>query len=162
MIITVLSDTHQDYPDIMLEHIFSTYCSTADMVLHCGDMVSESVWAFFNAHPHFFAVQGNCDMEPLRGSLPMLREVNADKVRIGMGHGWGPRSQVGQAVASQFVDVDIVCYGHTHIRDWHQDTHGVWLLNPGSVFWPRDGQRGLAQLRLEAGQPPTVEWITLP
>lgn len=47
MIITVLSDTHMDYPDAVLEHIFTTYCVSAEMVLHCGDMVSEPVWNFF-------------------------------------------------------------------------------------------------------------------
>lgn len=161
MIITVLSDTHMDYPDAVLEHIFTTYCVSAEMVLHCGDMVSEPVWNFFHAHPKFFAVQGNCDTGALRGALPMVRDIDADGMRIGMGHGWGPRSQVGKTVASQFEGVAVVCYGHTHIRDWHQEPDGVWLLNPGSVLWPRDGQCGLAQLVLEPGHAPAVRWITL-
>lgn len=161
MIISVLSDTHLESPDIVLEAVFDRYCRHADMVLHCGDMVGESTWALFNCHPAFYAVQGNCDLPPLRGSLPVLREVEVAGWRIGMGHGWGPRSQVGDAVADQFHGVDLVCYGHTHIRDWRKRSDGVWLLNPGSLFWPRSGDGGLARLHLEAGQEPRVEWIAL-
>lgn len=161
MIITVLSDTHLEYPDGVIASVYDRYCLDADMVLHCGDMVGEETWAFFNAHPRFFAVQGNCDLPPLRGALPALRELDVEGVRIGMAHGWGPRSQVGNAVAAQFSGVDIVCYGHTHIRDWRILPDGTRLLNPGSLLWPRSGEGGLARLHLKAGRAPEVEWISL-
>ncbi|NLW82135.1 MAG: metallophosphoesterase family protein [Desulfovibrionales bacterium] len=161
MIVAVLSDTHLEQPDALLAALFERYCLDVDVLLHCGDCVGEETWAFLNAHPHFLAVQGNCDLPPLRGALPMLREVELAGFRIGMGHGWGPRSRVGETVASQFHRVDLVCYGHTHIRDWHQRDDGLWMLNPGSLFWPRSGEAGLARLTLERGRPPEVEWITI-
>lgn len=158
MIVLVLSDTHLEFPDVALEKFFNDVCLRADVLLHCGDMVGEETWAYFNTHPALYAVQGNCDLPPLRGALPPLWVLELEGFRIGMGHGWGPRSQVGHTVASQFSDVDLVCYGHTHIRDWHRNAEGVWLLNPGSVFWPRDGEGGFARLTLRAGRPPAVEW----
>jgi len=160
MIVAVISDTHLESPDRYLDAVFRKYCLTADALLHCGDCVGEETWAFLNTHPHFFAVQGNCDLPPLTGALPVLREVELNGFTIGMAHGWGPRSQVGATVAAQFDSVDLVCYGHTHIRDWRM-IGGTRLLNPGSVFWPRSGEGGLARLILEKKREPEVEWITL-
>ncbi len=160
MIVAVISDTHLESPDRYLDAVFRKYCLPADALLHCGDCVGEETWAFLNTHPHFFAVQGNCDLPPLTGALPVLREVELNGFTIGMAHGWGPRSQVGATVAAQFDGVDLVCYGHTHIRDWRM-IGCTRLLNPGSVFWPRSGEGGLARLILEKGREPEAEWITL-
>jgi len=161
MIVAVMSDTHLDQPDALLAALFQRYCLSADVLLHCGDFVGEDTWSFLNAHPRFYSVQGNCDLHSLGGTVPALRELELEGFTIGMGHGWGPRSRVGDAVAGQFPDADIVCYGHTHIRDWRRTVAGTWLLNPGSMFWPRSGEGGFALLHLHAGQAPEVEWITL-
>lgn len=161
MIVAVVSDTHLEQPNARLAEVFELYCRDADVLLHCGDCVGEDTWAFLNAHPRFYSVQGNCDLPPLRSALPALREIELEGFRIGMGHGWGPRSHVGDIVASQFQGVDIVCYGHTHIRDWKQTSDSVWRLNPGSLFWPRSGSGGMAKLFLVRGHLPQVEWITL-
>ena len=32
-------------------------------------------------------------------------------------------------------------YGHTH-RYFNEKIDGVWVINPGSVTYPRDGQAG--------------------
>lgn len=161
MIVAVISDTHLERPDRLLAAVFDRYCLDADVLLHCGDCVGEETWSFLNAHPRFFSVQGNCDLPPLWGALPALRELELEGFRLGMGHGWGPRSRVGDAVASQFPAADIVCYGHTHIRDWRCLESGTRLLNPGSLFWPRAGKGGLARLILERGREPDVDWVTL-
>jgi len=161
MIVAVISDTHLEQPDSMLATVFERYCLRADVLLHCGDCVGDETWSYLNAHPRFYSVQGNCDLPPLWGTLPALRELELEGFRLGMGHGWGPRSKVGEVVAGQFSAVDIVCYGHTHIRDWRRLATGTWLLNPGSLFWPRSGEGGLAMLSLRQGQTPEVDWITL-
>lgn len=161
MIVAVMSDTHLERPDRNLEAVMERYCRQADVLLHCGDAVGEETWAYLNSHPRLYAVQGNCDLPPLRGALPALREVQLAGFRLGMAHGWGPRSQVWSAVLSQFPGVDLICYGHTHIRDWRRLDDGIWVLNPGSLFWPRAGEGGLALLTLEQGREPCVEWITL-
>ena len=161
MIVAVISDTHLSWPSRSLENVMKTVLLPADLLLHCGDIISEEVWAYLHSHPRFYAVQGNCDLPPLRGSLPALREVDIAGWRVGMAHGWGPRPQVWQVVAEQFPNVDLICYGHTHIRDWRQLADGRWILNPGSFLWPRDGQAGLALLHLAQGQVPHVDWINL-
>lgn len=159
MIVAVLSDTHLEYPTPGLAAAFDKYCRSADMLLHCGDCVSGETWAFLNAHPCFRAVLGNYDHPDLHGALPVRREVEAGSFRIGMAHGWG-RGSVAESVAAEFRDVDLVCYGHTHIRDWGM-RDGVWVLNPGSFSRPRDGMPGLALLTLQEGLPPAVQWVTV-
>lgn len=161
MIVAVMSDTHLEQPDSRLAAIFERYCRDADVLLHCGDHHGEETWSFLNSHPNFYSVQGNCDPLSMGACVPMLRELDLNGFRLGMGHGWGPRSRVGDAVAGQFSDADVVCYGHTHIRDWRKSDKGVWLLNPGSLFWPRSGPGGMARLHLRAGRDPEVEWITI-
>ncbi|NLV96509.1 MAG: metallophosphoesterase family protein [Desulfovibrionales bacterium] len=161
MIIAVISDTHLAYPNATLERIFESYCLDADMLLHCGDCVGEETWAYLNSHPRFFAVQGNCDLPPLRGALPPQLELECAGFTLGMAHGWGPRSLVGETVAQLFSGVHIVCYGHTHIRDWRKLSQGPWLLNPGSLFLPRSGAAGMVRLYLQPKTLPEVEWINV-
>lgn len=159
MRIAVLSDTHLVEPDAALLAVFRRYLEPADMVFHLGDAVGEPVWAMLNAHAHFVAVAGNCDHPVLQAALPRLRRVEAGGLVFGMAHGWGPRSQVGATVAAQFPDAAIVLYGHTHKRHWERLPDGRWLLNPGSLFWPRDdAPGGLAILHLGAAAP-QVEWV---
>jgi predicted phosphodiesterase len=68
---------------------------------------------------------------------------------------------VGATVAAQFPDAAIVLYGHTHKRHWERLPDGRWLLNPGSLMWPRDdGPGGLAIMHLGAGDP-QVQWVDL-
>ena len=159
MRIAVLSDTHLVEPDAALLAVFRRYLEPADLVFHLGDAVGEPVWAMLNAHAHFVAVAGNCDHPVLQAALPRLRRVEAGGLVFGMAHGWGPRSQVGVTVAAQFPDAAIVLYGHTHKRHWERLPDGRWLLNPGSLFWPRDdAPGGLAILHLGAAAP-QVEWV---
>lgn len=161
MIVGVLSDTHLHQPNAMLASAYQRHLRDTDVLLHCGDMIGEATWDYFNSHAYFYAVQGNCDAPALRGALPALRELELKGFRLGLAHGWGPRSQVGKTVADHFPGLDVVCYGHTHVRDWQCLPSGTWLLNPGSLFLPRSGPGGAALLFLHPGKPPTVQWIDL-
>ncbi|WP_419781333.1 metallophosphoesterase family protein [Maridesulfovibrio sp.] len=138
MKIAVISDTHLREPDNRLAEVFNKYLADADLLLHCGDMVSFSMWQFFCQHPNFHAALGNCDEWALSDYLQPLESVNFHGLRIGIAHGWGSRSQVSRNVADSFgPDFDLVCYGHTHIQDW-SIVNGRQMLNPGSLTSPRD------------------------
>ena len=134
MLLAVLSDTHMTRPTRLLERAWKRHLSLADVVLHCGDLTGFETWEFLNRHPRFHAVQGNCDMEfRLSDELePMLR-LDLDGLRVGLAHGWGPRSQVPVKVARAFgPGFDLVCHGHTHVP-FFGPVEGVVLLNPGSL-----------------------------
>jgi putative phosphoesterase len=137
MRLAVISDSHLSIPDDRFERVYARHLSGADALLHCGDMVSPELYHSLCRHPRFLAVRGNCDTFRLDHELPPtlsaeLAVAPGRSLRIGMAHGWGERSTVWQRVAELFPGFDLVCYGHTHRRDWTQrgQTH---LLNPGSL-----------------------------
>jgi putative phosphoesterase len=49
------------------------------------------------------------------------------------------------------VDVARVVFGHTHVQ-FQRDSHGIELLNPGSVGMPWDGDHRAAYAVIDAGQ----------
>jgi putative phosphoesterase len=78
-------------------------------------------------------VRGNCDWDPALADLKPALTAKVGTLTVGVTHGWGPRSQVPVKVAEAFgPDYDLVCYGHTHARDWSV-VSGVRLVNPGSL-----------------------------
>ncbi len=137
MLLAVISDSHLSIPDDRFERVYARHLAGADALLHCGDMVSAELYHALCRHPHFIAVRGNCDHFLLDHDLPPTRSVELPlptgrTVRIGMAHGWGERPTVWRRVAELFPGFDLICYGHTHRRDWAEHD-GARLLNPGSL-----------------------------
>jgi len=137
MRLAVISDTHLSGPDGRFSALYDRYLQPSDAVLHCGDIVGADVYHFLCRHPRFFCVRGNCDHFVLDHDLPQslsraLPLPGGGELRFGMAHGWGERSTVWRRVFDLFHDVGLVCYGHTHRRDWREH-EGTRVLNPGSV-----------------------------
>jgi len=134
MKIAVISDTHMGSVPGWLDDVYSTWLAPADALIHCGDITSFETWSYFMQHDNFICVRGNCDWDPqLTDMLKPMLSIKLEALTLGVTHGWGPRSQVPVAVAQAFgPDYDLVCYGHTHARDWSV-VEGVQLLNPGSL-----------------------------
>lgn len=137
MLLAVISDSHIPAPNPWFGAVFDRYLAPADHLLHCGDMVGADLYHFLCTHKSFHAVRGNCDHFLTSGDLPTLHSFTlpvpcARPLTIGMAHGWGERSTVWQRVLDSFPAHDLVCYGHTHRRDWSEHG-GAFLLNPGSL-----------------------------
>lgn len=134
MKIAVISDTHMGTPSSWLDQVYSAWLEPADALVHCGDITSFATWSYFMQHPHFICVRGNCDWDPqLVEQLEPMVSVRLGGLTLGVTHGWGPRSQVPAKVAQAFApEHDLVCYGHTHARDWSV-REGIQLCNPGSL-----------------------------
>ncbi|GAB7021868.1 metallophosphoesterase family protein [Salidesulfovibrio brasiliensis] len=134
MLIAVISDTHMTTPGAWLQDVYEKHLAPADALLHCGDITTPAVWSFFMQHPNFHCVRGNCDWDPaLVDELDPMLSVKLGGLVVGLTHGWGPRPQVPEKVAEAFgPKYDLVCYGHTHARDWGK-RRGVQLCNPGSL-----------------------------
>jgi len=134
MQIAVISDTHMGNPPAWLDAVYARWLGPADALVHCGDITSVQTWSYFMQHDNFICVRGNCDWDPqLVDQLKPMETVRIGSLTIGATHGWGPRPQVSVKVAQAFGSgYDLVCYGHTHRRDWSV-VEGVQLLNPGSL-----------------------------
>jgi len=162
MQIVVVSDTHMQVPDKKMQFVYDRFFVQAEVLVHLGDMVGESLCAFFHQHPRFLCVRGNCDYGGWAEDIPVRRSFVLKGVKIGAAHGWGPRSLVWKTVAESFEPGhDLILYGHTHIRAVHQIPGGPCVCNPGSVCAPRDGKAGFAVIRLEEGMVPDISWVDI-
>jgi len=136
MRLAIISDTHLTGPDERFCALYEKHLAPTDVLLHCGDMVGASLYHYLCQHPRFYCVRGNCDHFILDHDVPQtmsrtLALPGGKEISFGMAHGWGERSTVWLRVAELFPKHDLICYGHTHRRDFavHQ---GARILNPGS------------------------------
>ncbi|MGE4505668.1 MAG: metallophosphoesterase [Desulfovibrionaceae bacterium] len=166
MRIAVISDTHMDQPTGWFLRLFEEELLAADVLVHCGDITGLGTWNLLLAHPRPVVARGNCDWLPAlaRGveEFPTLSipgfHPGGEPFTLAACHGWGPRSTVGERAAAHFgPGWDLVCYGHTHQRHF-STTHGVPLLNPGSL----GESRSWAMVGVEPGGEPECEFRTVP
>lgn len=134
-----MSDTHvpvraKDLPGELWNAV-----ERADLVLHAGDWVDVALLdALERRSRRLLACWGNNDGPELRERLPEVARAEVDGVRIAVVHETGPAAGRERRSASAFPDVDLLCFGHSHIP-WDTTTHtGLRLLNPGS---PTDRRR---------------------
>jgi uncharacterized protein len=119
----------------------------ADLILHAGDVVAESVLEELGELAPVEAVCGNMDEPVLRASLPERRVVEVEGVRIGLVHVPGPAAGRGERLAAGFPGCDAVVYGHTHVPEVTR-LGSLWILNPGS---PTERRRAPARSMLLLG-----------
>ena len=131
--IGVISDTHLGSladANHLAEYLLSGPFSDVDAILHAGDMVLPELIDCFQPTP-CYAVRGNMD-ESAPG-VPDKRVLGFEGMRIGLIHGWGPRSGLEKRVMGEFADKQIDClvYGHSHYPVCRRQGD-LLLFNPGS------------------------------
>ncbi len=159
--IAVVSDTHLFSPDNSLIEEVENSFSHLDALVHCGDFVNEQVWAYLaKSHPCFHAVRGNMDSLDWAGFLPEKKVVSLDQVSVGILHGQGINLRsLPQALTGAFDEhVDLICFGHTHMREWFQADNGVHIVNPGSFRLPKDGLKSYAVVEINGNKDIQVNW----
>jgi putative phosphoesterase len=128
----VLSDTHlrddsgRRLPDIVYEALAS-----ADVVLHCGDVVARTLLDELAVYGPVYAVLGNNDVT-LRGALPERLVVELDGLRVGMVHDPGATKGRAARMRRAFPTCGLVVFGHSHAPVDEEGVDGQRLLNPGS------------------------------
>ena len=147
----IVSDTHG--------HVLNTLAAVrmleslqVDEVLHCGDIGSAEIPRLFASWPTHF-VFGNCD--------PNEAELNMAIGAVGkLCHGrFGDITLAGRRIALIHSDdarlfrqtitggqFDLVCYGHTHEAEQHQEGKTL-VLNPGALY--RANPHSIAIVELE-------------
>ncbi|GAA4035815.1 YfcE family phosphodiesterase [Allokutzneria multivorans] len=105
----------------------------ADLVIHAGDWVEESVLDALTARAKVLVgVHGNNDDAGIRTRLPEVAHVEIGALRIGVVHETGAAKGREQRCDAHFPGVDVLVFGHSHIP-WDTTTPGgIRLLNPGS------------------------------
>lgn len=131
MELVIVSDNHGKRE--ILNKIYSAY-PNADAYIHCGDseMDEESL-------KPYKSVMGNNDWN----YFPEYRVVGVNDKRILVIHShtlpYGNTVKNLVKLAKK-ESCDIACYGHTHRFD-SQEVENVHVINPGSLFYNRDGSK---------------------
>jgi len=149
----VLSDTHlrDDGARRLPETVYEAL-ATADVVLHCGDVVEGKLLDDLAPFGNVYAVLGNNDVT-LRGTLPERLVVDLDGVRVGMVHDSGPTKGRAARLHRAFPACDVVVFGHSHAPVDEVGIDGQRLLNPGSATQRRrQPHPSFATLDLEGGR----------
>lgn len=86
----------------------------------------------------FHVVKGNCDFSDAPGVQRL--QIGGKRIFMTHGHLYGVKYSYETAIAAaEKAGADLLLFGHTHIA--HQDyQNGLYILNPGSVAFPRSGK----------------------
>lgn len=137
MKIVVISDTHGDFYELKRVYIKE---SDARMFLHAGD--SEAFDK--NELSPFASVKGNCDYGLT--DLPNDYWAKTPYGLLYMRH--YPITDAGELEALKEKHVKIFIHGHTHIKELKK-YDDMYVLCPGSLTRPRDGQASYMVLNVE-------------
>jgi putative phosphoesterase len=133
MRLVITADTHVPKRARDLPEPLWTAIEAADVVLHAGDWVDESLLDAMTARSRrLIGVYGNNDGPALRARLPEIARVDLDGLRIAVVHETGQRTCREERCAARFPDVDLLVFGHSHIPWDTTGPGGLRLLNPGS------------------------------
>ena len=126
----------------------------ADLFLHCGDLEEDP-----NMYPRWIFVRGNNDWV---FDVPEIRvlQIEGHKIMITHSHLFGYRNRKeAMAARARENGCDLVLFGHSHHSEIDR-IHGVTLVNPGSIAYPRDGNPpSYAKIKLEKDREPEAEII---
>ncbi len=136
MKILVVSDTHRkndNYFDVLKKE-------KPDLVIHCGDAEGSEYALTESAKCPVKIVLGNNDFF---SDLPRELEFEVGKYKVWVTHGHNYYVSMGYTDIHRVATVrgkDIVLFGHTH-RPVLEKRENVWLINPGSLSYPRQEGR---------------------
>ena len=128
--IIIASDTHgrSEY----LSQLEQAY-PHADLFIHCGALEDDA--SCFN---RWIFVRGNNDFD---FNLDDYKILTIEGMRTYIFHSQRmPYYNREKALVKLALENDcqIVLFGHTHMA-MAEKIHGIWLINPGSMTFPRDG-----------------------
>jgi uncharacterized protein len=138
MLIGVVSDTHGQV-QFAREAAQVLRPFGVEQIIHCGDIGSAGVVSAFGDWPGHY-VLGNCDYDggELQAAIESTGQyfhgrfgrLELARRRIAVLHGDDMPRLRDTIYRGQF---DLVCYGHTHVAEHHQEGK-TWVLNPGALF----------------------------
>ena len=159
MLIGLISDTHIPDRRIKLPQKVIDAFSDVDLILHAGDITSQSVIDELENIAPVHAVEGNMDRVAGELELPAAKIIEAEGHKIGIVHGEVyPRGDTQQLYYTAMeLGVDILVSGHSHIAQLEK-IKNVILVNPGSPTNPRLSDPSVAIMEIN-GKDISVEFI---
>lgn len=116
--VAIISDTHG-----LLREEVKEYLKKADVIIHAGDINTQTIVEELRKVAPLFIVRGNNDKEWAK-ELPLTQEFKIEQVRFFLVHN-------KKDIPKDLSKIDVIIYGHSHKYD-HRVENGVQMLNPGS------------------------------
>lgn len=132
MKVGILADTHIRKGRTLPPFVWDSL-SDVDIILHAGDLVSESVLEELSVMAPVIAVKGNCDWWV--EDIPDNTITDIGSLRVGLTHGYlGKGNSTPERAFNTFKNekVDMIVFGHSHIP-YKSFQDGILLFNPGST-----------------------------
>lgn len=154
MKIMIVSDSHGDMENIT-EAINRE--KPLDMLVHCGDAEGTEGDISILAECPIWAVLGNNDFFSM---LSKEHEFEIDGGRAFLTHGhyyhvsMGPQRIIEEGMSRE---ADYVFFGHTH-RPFIEEYDGMWVINPGSIAYPRQEGRDCTYIIMNINDQGEVEF----
>jgi uncharacterized protein len=147
--ILALSDTHlgrEKLPEGVVG-----LAESADLIIHAGDFVSESIYESLLKLGRIEAVRGNADSPALKKLLPEQKVIEVDGTRIGLVHMASHGSDlIGAEMMAREMDVHVLIFGHIHRPVILRGDR--LLICPGSPVLPRMSSPSVAILEIDGGK----------
>lgn len=144
MRIGIISDTHNELP----AEVFPAF-RDVEMILHAGDIGSESIITDLETIAPVRAIAGNTDTFPLVSRLRRIDFFTVHETRFCLIHAIRGVKAFAFELLKMKQEVDIVVYGHTHSPS-EKEFNNILFLNPGSASSPRHSlNRSVGILNLE-------------
>lgn len=134
----LVADTHVPKRARALPVEVRRAAAAADLIVHAGDWVDESVLDELARIGPLLGVWGNNDGPALRERLPEIARADIEGVRVAVVHETGASAGREKRMDAAFPDTDLLVFGHSHIPWDTTAPGGLRLLNPGS---PTDRRR---------------------
>lgn len=140
-----MSDSHGKYHQI--ERVVNMY-PNADALFHLGDICGDEDYLRSIFSNRVYIVKGNNDIFT---ELPLeeLVAFGGHKIFMAHGHTLGVYHSYESLVLRTLKNkCDMVFFGHTHIPTV-QRSRNVWIVNPGSLAYPRGTERKASFVMME-------------
>jgi len=151
----LISDTH----GLLRTEVHEALAGVA-LILHAGDVCSETILDELALIAPVRAVYGNCDA-PWDPALAQERVVELEGIRIHVSHGHEVGRPSAERLVKAYPGFDVIVYGHTHVQKVER-VGNVLVVNPGAAGHRRfDLHASVARLRIDGGTS-DVTLIALP
>lgn len=138
MKIFVTSDTHGRTDKV--EEVWERLTGV-DLVIHLGDYQKDAQRLERLLETEVVSVKGNMDGSYSSDDFKIL-ETEFGKLLLVHGHMHNVKlSPLNLIYFAQEQGCKAALFGHTH-RPCYEESHGIFLVNPGSLSQPRDGSEG--------------------
>lgn len=125
MLIGLISDTHG-----LLRPEVHEALAGVELILHAGDVCSDTILDELSLIAPVRAVYGNCD-DPWTPGLSQQLELELGGLRIHVSHGHELGRPKPAALAAAY-DADVIVYGHTHVQLIERVGKQL-VINPGAA-----------------------------